>query len=230
MTVNVTIDDGASTPDVNSGTSGLQAPSLHPLEPIAVVGMACRLPGDVHTPSALWELLASKKSTFGPVPDSRFTHSSFYHPLGTRPGSLNIPGGHFLSQSLGAFDASFFSITPFEANSIDPQQRMLLEVTWECLESAGIAPETLEGKNVGVYVGAWTCDYETIQKSDIEGKGASESAWITGTGPAILSNRVSYVYNLRGPRYVLFNLILGPRYIYPVYLYLYVYIYIHTYI
>ena len=191
--------NGGSSPEIK--TSGSRAPIVpHTLEPIAVVGMACRLPGNVNSPSALWEMLASRKSTFGPVPESRFTHSSFYHPTGTRLGSLNIPGGHFLTQSLGVFDTSFFSISPIEVKSIDPQQRLLLEVTWECFESAGIAPETLEGKNVGVYVGAWTCDYETIQKSDMEGKGSLDSFWITGTGPAILSNRVSYTYNFRGPR------------------------------
>lgn len=183
----------------NSLHHGTPAPD--PLEPIAIVGMACRLPGGIHSPSDLWELLASKKSTYGPVPKSRFTHSSFYHPSG-RPGSVNIPGGHFLTgYPLGAFDASFFSISPREANSIDPQQRMLLEVTWECLESAGVRVENLKGKNVGVYIGAWTCDYEAIQKSDPEGKESSSSFWITGTGRAILSNRVSYVYDLKGPRY-----------------------------
>lgn len=83
---------------------------------------------------------------------------------------------------------------------MDPQQRMLLEVTWECLESAGVPPEDLKGKNVGVYVGAWTSDYEGIQKGDPEGNGAAWSAWITGTGRAILSNRVSYVYDFKGPR------------------------------
>jgi len=114
-----------------------------------------------------------------------------------------MPGGHFLTDDpLNSFDARFFHIPPLEANSMDPQQRMLLEVTWECLESAGVPPDTLKGKNVGVYVGAWTSDYEGLQKTNVisEGKGAMEAIWVTGTGRAIISNRVSYIFDLKGPR------------------------------
>lgn len=181
-------------------------------EPIAVVGMACRLPGGVDSPSALWEVLSKRQTTYGPVPQSRFNHSSFYHSASTlRLGSLSVPGGHFLSgDPIDAFDASFFHILPLEVNSIDPQQRMLLEITWECLESAGVPPESLQGKNVGVYVGAWTSDYEGLQKANVmaEGKGVMESAWITGTGRAIMSNRISYIYDFKGPRWELYSSLL----------------------
>lgn len=87
---------------------------------------------------------------------------------------------------------------------MDPQQRILLEVAYECIESAGVPVESLSGQNVGVYVGAWTADYENIQIKDPSAKEA-EASWITGTGRAILSNRVSYVFNLKGPRYVTLN-------------------------
>jgi len=87
---------------------------------------------------------------------------------------------------------------------MDPQQRILLEVAYECLESAGVPVESIRGQNVGVYVGAWTADYENIQTKDPNSKEV-EASWITGTGRAILSNRVSYVFDLKGPRYVNFN-------------------------
>ena len=87
---------------------------------------------------------------------------------------------------------------------MDPQQRILLEVAYECLESAGVPAESLKGQNVGVYVGAWTSDYENIQVKDPSAKEA-EASWITGTGRAILSNRVSYVFDFKGPRYVSLN-------------------------
>lgn len=168
------------------------------LEPIAIVGIACRLPGDVRTPSELWSLVENKRSTFIPIPANRFNYEGFYHSHGPRQGSLNIPGGHFItSPSLSAFDASFFHIPAIEANSMDPQQRMLLEVTWECFESAGVKVEDLAGQNVGVYVGAWTCDYADMQlkEPDVE-----RGLWITGAGRAILSNRISYVFDFMGPR------------------------------
>lgn len=178
-----------------AATAGLDVDLL---EPIAIVGMSCRLPGSIRTPSQLWDVLRTKTSTFTAIPPSRFNHEGFYHPVGSRLGSLNIPGGHFIdSPALGAFDTHFFGIHPREAASMDPQQRMLLEVVWECLESSGAKAEELRGKNVGVYVGEWTCDFADMQlkEPDVE-----PGFWITGAGRAILSNRVSYVFDFKGPR------------------------------
>lgn len=168
------------------------------LEPIAVVGIACRLPGDVRTPSELWSLIENKRSTFIPIPTNRFNSEGFYHPHGQRLGSMNIPGGHFItSPPLSAFDAGFFHIRALEAKSMDPQQRMLLEVAWECFESAGVKVKDLAGQAVGVYVGMWTSDYADIQMKELD---VEQGLWVTGTGRAIVSNRVSYVFDFLGPR------------------------------
>ena len=103
--------------------------------PIAVVGVAGRYPGDASNPERLWELLTEGRSAYSEIPKDRFNIDAFYHPQPERQGTMNNRGGHFLKEAPDAFDAPFFSITPNEAKSMDPQQRMCLEVAYEALEN-----------------------------------------------------------------------------------------------
>ncbi|BCS08366.1 polyketide synthase [Aspergillus luchuensis IFO 4308] len=172
-----------------------------PLEPIAIVGMACHLPGSITSPSALWDALVNKTSVQTPtVPESRFNIDAFYHRNQNRPGSFNVRGGYFLDGSPQDFDPSFFGITPIEAMWLDPQQRRILEVTYECLENAGLRLEDVAGKNIGVFVGSFTSDYQQMlhREPDFRHEYAA-----TGTDPGILSARVCNIFDLCGPSAVI---------------------------
>lgn len=130
-------------------------------EPIAIVGMACRFPGNVSTPSEFWELLSRTRTGFTAIPERRFDASAFYHPNPGKGGTFNAVGGNFLDVDLATFDAPFFGLTEKEAISMDPQQRLLLECTFEALESAGIPKHSIVGKDVGVFVGGSFPEYES---------------------------------------------------------------------
>ena len=125
-----------------------------PPEPIAIVGMALRLPGEIHSAEALWQLLINKKNTRRRVPTERYNLEGFYSPK-KGPGSIISEHGHFLADtdSLEHLDTSFFSMSKAEVERLDPQQRMLLEVVWECMENAG--QTGWRGTNTGVFVGTW---------------------------------------------------------------------------
>lgn len=103
--------------------------------PIAVVGMGARFPGDASNPEKLWDLMANSQSALTEIPKDRFNIDAFYHPDGERKGSMNLRSAHFLKQDPSLFDAPFFSIAPNEARSMDPQQRLALEVAYEALEN-----------------------------------------------------------------------------------------------
>ena len=122
-------------------------------QPIAIIGMSCRLPGSVSTPDEFWELLARSRTGFSDIPPSRFSSKRFFHPNPGKSGCTNARGGNFLTQDLNAFDAPFFGFTQQEALSLDPQQRLLLECTFEALENAGIPKHSVVGQDVGVFVG-----------------------------------------------------------------------------
>ncbi|VUC24936.1 unnamed protein product [Clonostachys rosea] len=161
---------------------------------IAVIGLSGRFPGDADNPEKLWDLVKHGRSAAGPVPESRFNSAGFYHPHSDRAGTSNTQGGFFLSQDVGAFDAGFFSITPAEAAGMDPAQRILLELAYEGLENAGLAIRSVDGADISCFIGACQRDYWDIQTRDID----SSAYTATGTGPALLSNRVSWFFNLRG--------------------------------
>jgi acyl transferase domain-containing protein len=129
-------------------------------QPIAIIGMSCRFPGDVSTPDEFWELLARSRTGFTSVPPSRFSAKRFFHPNPGKSGTMNARGGNFLTHDLRAFDAPFFGFTQQEAVSLDPQQRLLLECTFEALESAGIPRHEVVGTDVGVFVGGTFSEYE----------------------------------------------------------------------
>ncbi|RDW91779.1 polyketide synthase-nonribosomal peptide synthetase [Coleophoma crateriformis] len=185
-----------------SGTSSPPLPlrTLPETEPIAVIGMGCRLPGGVRSPIELWKLLVAEGSGQCDVPASRWNIDSFYHPNIQRPGSMNTKGGYFLNEDVRDFDNGFFGINNLEATYMDPQQRKLLEVCYECFESAGAPMEDVSGANIACYVGNFTTDYMTIQGKDSDHFHRYNA---TGMGTTILSNRISHVFNMTGPSVVL---------------------------
>ncbi|KAI1206598.1 polyketide synthase [Annulohypoxylon truncatum] len=169
-------------------------------EPIAIVGMGCRLPGHVSSPSDLWDLLVQNKSGHCRVPMSRFNVDGFYHPDAERPGSINSTGGYFLQEDLRSFDNAFFGINNLEASYMDAQQRKLLEVVYESFENGGVPLSKIRGSKTGVYVGNFTNDYMIMQYKDPEYFSRYSA---TGSGPTVLSNRISHCFDLRGPSVVL---------------------------
>ena len=164
--------------------------------PIAIVGMACRLPGDVTNTEELWNLLAEGRNVWSPVPPQRYNEAAFYHPNPENDGTTNHRGGHFISPDIAAFDASFFGLSPIEAQAMDPQQRLLLETTYEAFENAGIPIDKARGSNTAVYTAMFTRDYDrNLYKDPVD----LPKYQTTGTGDAIASNRISYVFDFRGP-------------------------------
>ncbi|KAI1112504.1 polyketide synthase [Nemania sp. NC0429] len=165
-------------------------------DPVCIVGMACRLPGGVDSPARLWEFLVNKNSGQGPVPPDRFNIQGYYKAGADLAGVLNADGGYFIDQDLRQFENSFFNINNLEATYMDPQQRKLLEVVYECFESAGISMKSASGSNTGVYVGSFTMDYSIQQGRDSD---YSHRYSATGISSNTVSNRISHVFNLQGP-------------------------------
>ncbi|WP_228084246.1 type I polyketide synthase [Streptomyces profundus] len=183
-----------------SGTGGVPAPAAaatrHGDEPLAIVAVGGRWPGDVRTPEELWDLVVAERDAVGPFPEDRgWDLRGLYHPDPERPGASYVREGGFLSDVAG-FDAGFFGISPREALAADPQQRLLLEVTWETLERAGIDPGTLSGAPVGVFVGATQQDYGPRLHQARDG---SEGYALTGSQVSVASGRIAYTLGLAGP-------------------------------
>ena len=164
-------------------------------EPVAVVGMGCRFPGDVTGPESYWDLLVDGRNAISKVPADRWNADAFYHPDPLTPGRMTTKWGGFLPDVAG-FDAEFFGITPREAAAMDPQQRVLLEVVWEALEDAGIPPDSLDGSRTAVMAGVYFNEYQSMLATRPEHVDA-----YTGTGNAhsITVGRISYLLGLRGP-------------------------------
>jgi acyl transferase domain-containing protein/SAM-dependent methyltransferase len=166
-------------------------------EPIAIVGLGVRLPGDVDTPERFWHVLRNGVDTITEVPASRWNVDDYYDPDPARPGKMYTRHGGFLKE-VDRFDAAFFGISRREAVSLDPQQRLLLEVSWEALERAGLAPETLVGSRSGVFVGISTNDYGQILAR--LGDPSRLDAYVgTGNSLSVAAGRLSYVLGLQGP-------------------------------
>ncbi|KAI6351195.1 hypothetical protein MCOR25_010071 [Pyricularia grisea] len=164
-------------------------------EPIAVIGSACRFPGDLNSPSALWTLLQQPRDLQTEVPASRFNIDAFHHPDGSHHGRTNARHGYFLSD-VEKFDAQFFNIQAGEAESMDPQQRQLLEATYEALCTAGQTLGGLKGSDTAVYVGIMTHDFELTKVGDLD---AIPTYLATGAATSIASNRLSYFFDWHGP-------------------------------
>ncbi|RDA83527.1 hypothetical protein CP532_4154 [Ophiocordyceps camponoti-leonardi (nom. inval.)] len=156
----------------------------------------CHLPGGISSPSGLWDFLREIKSARCLVPPDRFNIDGFYHEDGSRAGVMNVKGGYFLHEDVRNFDNSFFGINNLEASYMDPQQRKLLEVVFECFENAGLSMEDISGTSTAVYVGNFTVDYQSMQSRDPDYLHRYSA---TGGGTSIMSNRISHVFNLQGP-------------------------------
>ncbi|KAF2464811.1 uncharacterized protein BDR25DRAFT_380712 [Lindgomyces ingoldianus] len=164
--------------------------------PIAIIGMGCRLPGGANDPEKLWDMLSAGRDAWSKVPADRFNSGSFYHPNPDMNGTISHQGGHFLDQDLSMFDPSFFGISSAEAHAMDPQQRLQLETAYEALENAGVPLDKIQGSDTAVYMATFARDYDRIMYKDTDDIAKYH---MTGTGDAILSNRVSYVFDLKGP-------------------------------
>lgn len=119
--------------------------------PIAIIGMGCRYAAKSNSPEALWEVVAEGRDGWTAVPPDRFNEASFYHPDPNAPGAINQKGGHFIDQNITDFDAGFFGISSLEAEALDPQQRVVLETSWEAVENAGIPMQRFKGSDTGVF-------------------------------------------------------------------------------
>ena len=146
-------------------------------EPVAVVGIGCRFPGDVTSPESFWELMVEGRNAISGIPADRWDAEAFYDADPLTPGHMTTKWGGFVPDIAG-FDAEFFGITPREAASMDPQQRMLLEVTWEALEHAGIPTDSLSGSRTGVMMGVYFNEYQSMRGQQ------PGDAWTPTPGPA----------------------------------------------
>ena len=163
----------------------------------ALIGMSCRFPGDASSPQKLWNVLSDGKDTWRPVPRDRFNEDAFFHPSPEDPnGTSNHKGGHFLDQDISRFDHEFFKISPHQASAMDPQQRVSLEVVFDALEDAGLPKETMRGSSTAVYMATFSRDYDRVLYQDPLSIPTYQT---TGTGDAILANRISHSFDLRGP-------------------------------
>ncbi|AOR34251.1 hypothetical protein BFF78_27205 [Streptomyces fodineus] len=166
-----------------------------PQEPIAIVGMACRLPGGIAGPDDLWRLVLDGREVVSPFPDDRgWNLAVLFDPDPDRPGTTYLDRGGFLDGA-GDFDAGFFGISPREALAMDPQQRQLLETSWEALEHAGLDVAGLRGSEVGVYFGLMDQGYGGSGQPSPELEGFTT----TGTASSVASGRVSYSFGFQGP-------------------------------
>nr|WP_234327384.1 polyketide synthase [Streptomyces sp. NRRL WC-3742] len=156
--------------------------------------MACRLPGGIDTPEGFWELLASGGDAIGGFPE-RWQGLDLFDPDPEAVGKSYATEGGFMT-NVERFDAAFFGISPREAQSMDPQQRLVLETAWEALERAGVRPEALEGSRTGVYLGTMSSDYGNQQGHDLD---ALDGYVSTGNASSVVSGRVSYALGLQGP-------------------------------
>src|SRR5262245_47644790 len=174
----------------------LEAVERSKTESIAVIGMACRFPGGANDIEAYWRLLSEGVDAITPIAPERWDVDSYYDPNPDTPGKMYTRCGAFL-QNIDQFDPQFFGISPREAIDLDPQHRLLLEVSWEALEHAGQAPDQLTGSKTGVFVGITTFDYaQLIFAADL----AAIDAYVAqGTAHNAASGRLSYLWGLHGP-------------------------------
>jgi acyl transferase domain-containing protein/nucleoside-diphosphate-sugar epimerase/acyl carrier protein len=166
--------------------------------PIAVVSMACRFPGGITTPEELWDLVAHGRDAVTGMPEDRgWDLETLTSPDVDKPGVSYVHEGGFL-QGAGEFDPGFFGMSPMEAEATDPQQRLMLEVSWEAFERAGIVPESLRGGQVGVFSGSGIQDYGDFEGGIPE---VLEAYMATAKASSVISGRVSYTLGLEGPSF-----------------------------
>ncbi|KAL4966565.1 type I polyketide synthase [Aspergillus stella-maris] len=170
-----------------------------PVEPIAILGTGCRFPGQATAPARLWELLSNPRDVASGPPPDRWDAASFYHENPSHPGTLNAKEAYFLSENPLHFDSAFFNISSFEAASMDPQQRGLLETVFEALEAAGLRIDQLRGSSTGVFCGQMGADWPDFFAADHQ---VVPTHSATGSARSIVANRVSYFFDWHGPSVV----------------------------
>ncbi|MDY6949878.1 MAG: type I polyketide synthase [Thermodesulfobacteriota bacterium] len=175
----------------------LSAMEREKTEPIAIIGMGCRFPGGADSPEAFWQLLREGRDAITEVPPERWDIDAFYDPDPDAPGKMVTRHGGF-SGLVDSFDAAFFGITPREAQSLDPKQRALLEVSWQALEQANQVPEHLFGTSTGVFIGIGDFDY-TMVKNRERGSQDVDAYFATGSALCVAAGRLSYALGLTGP-------------------------------
>lgn len=166
-------------------------------EPVAIIGIGCRFPGDANNPDSFWKLLCDGVDALVQIPEDRWDLRTFYDPNPGVPGKTNVRFGGFV-KNIDQFDADFFGISPREASRMDPQQRLLLEVAWEALEDGGQMLEKLAGGPTGVFVGLSSYDYALIQ-AGYRDREAIDVYTNTGGALSIAANRISYSFDFTGP-------------------------------
>lgn len=164
------------------------------MESIAIIGMGCRFPG-AKDPASFWRMLCAGQDAISQVPGDRWDADALHDPDPTAPGKINSKAGGFLDQ-VDQFDSEFFGIAPREADLMDPQQRLFLEVVWEALEDAALVPAKLAGSACGVFVGITSTNYGSLLYDDPSRIDAFTNS---GGSPSIAANRISYLLDLRGP-------------------------------
>ena len=164
-------------------------------EPIAIVGMSCRVPG-ADSPETFWNLLRQGVDAIGEVPPDRWNADELFSPDADEPGKMSTRHGGFL-RDVDRFDANFFAIAPREASKLDPQQRLLLEVSWEALEHAAVPADSLAGSSTGVFIGISTADYGQMMLDDDPSRLDGHVG--TGLSPSVAAGRLSYTLGLQGP-------------------------------
>lgn len=167
-----------------------------PLPALAVVGLSLKFPEDAVSSDAFWNMIIEGRCASKEFPPDRFNIDAHYNPDPNRLDSLSNRGGHFVTEDPSLFDAPFFSITAAEASAMDPQQRLALETSYRAFEDAGLTMERLARSKTCVYTGASSNDYQTMITKDVQN---APKFTATGTCPNMLSNRVSWFFNLSGP-------------------------------
>ncbi|WP_345597275.1 SDR family NAD(P)-dependent oxidoreductase, partial [Streptomyces marokkonensis] len=184
------------TAELRQTKQRLQEVESEEQEPIAIVGMSCRLPGDVRSPEQLWRLVADGVDAISGFPEDRgWDVEGLYDPDPDNPDTSYADQGGFLS-SVGDFDAEFFGVSPREALAMDPQQRLLLETSWEAIEQAGIDPASLHGSRTGVFIGSNAQDYASLLHHDTAELGGYLAI---GSAASVMSGRIAYTLGFEGP-------------------------------
>lgn len=170
-------------------------------EPIAIIGMGCRFPGDANSHQEFWNLLLEGRDAIVDIPADRWNKDDLFDPDYTRLGKLHVKQGGFI-KDIDQFDAQFFGISPVEANRMDPLQRLMLETTYQAFEDAGLKLDELAGTDTGVFVGNCGSEYMEIVHGYKERENIGSTS-NTGICSAVVANRVSYVFDLHGPSFTL---------------------------
>ncbi|MBF4997963.1 acyltransferase domain-containing protein [Nocardia sp. BSTN01] len=182
-------------------TAGYQPGAAHD---IAIVGLSTRLPGAGDTPESTWDFLINRGDGIRDLPEGRWSEFLADPDIAAAVENGNTLGGYLDQDVIKGFDAEFFAMSPVEVERVDPQQRLMMELTWEALEHARIPANTLKGESVGVFIGTSTNDFQLVAslglgQSDPDAPASADAYALTGAATSIVANRVSYFYDFRGP-------------------------------